>query len=195
MLLGFGFKDIEIAYIGPGYERYEGKTVHQIAQSEHMSDFDAYLMLCELSNFKGRVNMGPYTTNDIIHDFERNPNCLYITDAWVEEHGVQNPVLYDCFPRFLRDSLLGLGDTLPNTIRRMTGATADRFQIPERGYLREGYYADLTVFDEAALKNGVPAQGSAFGIDKLFINGKLVLDGGSLDTEALKTSGRAIPVI
>ena len=194
-LLGFGFDDIEIAYIGPGYEHYEGKTVHQIAQEEHMSDFDAYLMLCEVSNFKGRVNMGPYTTEEIIHDFERNPNCLYITDAWVEEHGVQNPVLFDCFPRFLRDSLLGLGDTLPATIRRMTGATADRFQIPERGYLREGCYADLTVFDEEALKNGVPAQGRSFGIEKLFINGALVMDGERLDTEALKTSGRAIPIL
>ena len=35
----------------------------------------------------------------------------------------------------------------------MTGATDDRFQIPERGYLREDYFADLTVFDEGALKN------------------------------------------
>ena len=28
LLLGFDFRDIEIAYIGPGYEEYEGKTVH-----------------------------------------------------------------------------------------------------------------------------------------------------------------------
>lgn len=76
----------------------------------------------------------------------------------------------------------------------MTGATADCFQIPERGYLREGYFADLTVFDEDALKAGVPGQGKAFGIDKLFINGALVMDGDRLDTETLKTVGRAIPV-
>ena len=193
-LLGFGFNDIEIAYIGPGYERYEGKSVHQIAQEEHASDFDTYLKLCELSHFQGRVNMGPYTTNEIIHDFEKNPHCLYITDAWVEEHGIQNPVLHDCFPRFLRDSLLGLGDTMPRTIRRMTGAAADRFSIPERGYLREGYYADLTVFNEEKLKSGVPGQGKSFGIEKLFINGSLVLDQDRLDHGALQTSGRAIAV-
>lgn len=193
-LLGFGFKDIEIAYIGEGYEKYEGKTVHEIAKEENMSDLDAYLMLCEKSNFNGRVNMGPYTTNEIIHDFERNPNCLFITDAWVEEHGVQNPVLADCFPRFLRDSLLGFGDTLPATIRKMTGATADRFAIPERGYLKEGYFADITVFDEDAVKNGKPGSGSAFGIEKLFINGNLVLNDNELDAETLKTCGRAIPI-
>ena len=59
LLLGFGFKDIEIAYIGEGYEKYEGKSVHQIAKEEGMSDLAAYLMLCEKSNFQGRVNMGP----------------------------------------------------------------------------------------------------------------------------------------
>ena len=195
LLLGFGFRDIQIAYIGPGYEKYEGKTVHEIAKMEGMSDLKAYLMLCEKSGFVGRVNMGPYSTPEIISEFEHDENCLYMTDAWVEARGVQNPAIYDCYPKFLRDSLRGTGDTLPNTIRRMTGAIADRFMIRERGYLKEGYYADLTVFDEDALKNGVPDQEKAFGIEKVFINGRLVMDSGRLDEEALKTSGRAIPVL
>ena len=193
-LLGFGFRDIVVAYIGPGYEHYEGKSVHQIAREEGLSDLQAYLKLCQLSDFRGRVNMGPYSTPEIIRDFERNEHCLYMTDAWVEPHGVQNPALYDCYPKFLRDALLGTGDTLPNTIRRMTGAIADRYGIPQRGYLREGYYADLTVFDEDALKAGVPDQEKPFGIEKVFINGRLVLDGDTLDREALKSAGRAIRI-
>ncbi|MCR5089255.1 MAG: amidohydrolase family protein [Oscillospiraceae bacterium] len=194
LLLGFGFKDIVVAYIGPGYERFEGKSVHQIAREEGMSDLDAYLMLCEVSKFRGRVNMGPYSTPEIISDFEHNENCLYMTDAWVEDHGVQNPAVYDCYPKFLRDSLLGTGDTLPRTIRRMTGATADRFMLPQRGYLKEGYYADLTVFDEDAIRRATPDRQQSFGIEKLFINGRLVLDGDRLDEQALKTSGRAIRI-
>ena len=195
LLLGFGFKDIQVAYLGPGLEHYEGKSVHEIAAEEGASDLKTYLKLCELSDFRGRVNMGPYSTPEIISEFERNPLCLYMTDAWVEDHGVQNPALADCFPKFLRDSLRGTGDTLPATIRRMTGATADRFMLPDRGYLREGCYADLTVFDEEALRNGVPDRGSSFGIEKVFINGTPVLDGDSLDASALKTTGRAIPVM
>ena len=194
-LLGFGLRDIVVAYIGPGYERFEGKSVHRIAQEEGITDMDAYLMLCEKSNFKGRVNMGPYSTPEIISEFERNERCLYMTDAWVEDHGVQNPAIYDCYPKFLRDSLRGTGDTMPNTIRRMSGAIADRFMIPQRGYLREGYYADLTVFDEDAIMKATPDQQRPFGIEKLFINGRLVLDGGRLDEEALKTSGKAIPIL
>ena len=194
MLLGFGFNDIQIAYIGPGYEKYEGKSVHQIAKEEGMSDLNAYLMLCEISNFKGRVNMGPYSKPEVISEFEHNEHCLYMTDAWVEEHGIQNPALYDCFPKFLRDSLLGTGDTLPSTIRRMTGATADRFMLKERGYLKEGYYADLTVFDEDEIRNAQPDQEKPFGIKAVFINGCPVLENGVMDEQALKTTGMSLRV-
>ena len=195
LLLGFGFKDIVVAYIGKGYERFEGKSVHQIAKEEGMSDLDAYLMLCEVSNFKGRVNMGPYSTPEIISEFEHNEHCLYMTDAWVEDYGVQNPAIYDCYPKFLRDALLGTGDTLPNTIRRMSGAIADRFMLPERGYLKEGYFADLTVFDEGAIRKSIPDQEKSFGIEKVFINGQLVLDADRLNKEILKTSGKAIRIL
>ena len=192
LLLGFGFKDIEIAYIGEGYEKYEGKSVHQIAKEEGISDLAAYLMLCEKSNFQGRVNMGPYTTPEIISQFEKDPRCLYMTDAWVEDHGVQNPAIYDCFPKFLRDALLGTGDSIEKTVQRMTGATADRFNLRERGYIRPGYYADLTVFCEEELKNAIPDQKKSFGIRRVWINGKAVLDEETLNQELAKTCGKAI---
>ena len=191
-LLGFDWNDIQIAYIGPGYEQYEGKTVAQIAKEMGKSNVDAYLDLCEMSDFKGRVNMGPYSTPEIVSDLSKDEVCLYMTDAWVEEHGIQNPAIYDCFPKFLKFSLCGTGDTMPRTIRKMTGAVADRFSISGRGYVKSGYYADLTVFDEESLKNGVPDQGQPFGIEKVFINGRLVLDGERLDAQALRSTGRAL---
>ena len=192
LLLGFGFDDIQIAYIGPGYESYEGKTVHQIANEAGMNDLDAYLMLCEQSLFAGRVNMGPYSTPQIVSDLSRHDNVLYMTDAWVEQNGVQNPAIYDCFPKFLHLSLTGKGDTMPRAIRKMTGAVADRFSIPKRGYVKPGYFADLTVFDEDALKNGVPDQSRAFGIERVYVNGRLVLEGERLDEAAFANAGRAM---
>lgn len=194
LLLGFDFNDIQIAYIGEGYESYEGKTVHQIAKERRMSDLDAYLMLCEQSNFGGRVNMGPYSTPGIITALAKHDHSLYMTDAWVEEHGVQNPAIYDCFPKFLHLSLNGRGDTMPRAIRKMTGAVADRFSIAERGYIRPGYFADLTVFDEQALKNGKPDQSKPFGIDRVYVNGKLVLNGSALDESVFSRAGRALRV-
>ncbi len=193
LLLGFGFNDIQVAYVGEGYEKYQGKTVHEIAKEEGLSDLKAYLMLCEKSDFKGRVNMGPYTTPEIIHEFERRDDCLYMTDAWIEEKGVQNPSCYNCYPKFLRDSLSGLGDSLENTVRKMTGAIADRFALAKRGYVKEGYFADLTIFDERELKNSSEQQ-KTFGIKAVYVNGQLVLDGENLQTDVVRNAGKAIKV-
>lgn len=191
-LLGFGWDDIQIAYIGPGYEKYEGKTVAQIAKEMGKSCLDAYLDLCEFSDFKGRVNMGPYSTPEIISALSKDDRCLYMTDAWVENHGVQNPAIYDCFPKFLKFSLDGTGDTMSATIRKMTGGVADRFSIKDRGYIKPGYYADITVFNEEKLRNGQPDQEKSFGIEKVYINGVNVLDDEILDAEAIKHSGKAM---
>ncbi|NLL63417.1 MAG: amidohydrolase family protein [Ruminococcaceae bacterium] len=193
-LLGFGFNDIVIAYIGKGYEKYEGKTISEAAKMDGISNLDMYLNLCEYSDFKGRVNMGPYSTPEIIKEFSHNDNCLYMTDAWVEDFGVQNPAIYDCFSKFLRDSLIGIGDTMQKTIRKMSGATADRFMIKDRGYLIPNYFADITIFNEDELKKATPDQEKSFGIEKVFINGKLVLDNNKIDKTVCKTSGRAISV-
>ena len=193
ILLGFGFKDIKVAYIGEGHEKYEGKTVHESAKEEGLSDLKAYLMLCEKSNFKGRVNMGPYTTTEIIHEFEKRDDCLYMTDAWIEEQGIQNPSCYNCYPKFLRDAMLGYGDTLEKTIRKMTGATADRFALPNRGYIKPGYFADLTIFDENEIKNSTEMH-DTFGIKSVYVNGVALLEGDNLNTSTGKTAGKAIRV-
>lgn len=138
--------------------------------------------------------MGPYSTPEIVSELSKDDRCLYMTDAWVEDHGIQNPAIYDCFPKFLKFSLCGSGDTMPNTVRKMSGAVADRFSIKDRGLIKPGFYADLAVFDETRLRNGQPDQEQSFGIEMVYINGIKVLDGDVLDKEAIKRSGRAIRV-
>ena len=194
ILLGFGWDDIQIAYIGPGHEQYEGKSVAQIAKEVGKSCLDAYLDLCEMSGFKGRINMGPYSTPEIVSELSKDDRCLYMTDAWVEDHGIQNPAIYDCFPKFLKYSLNGTGDTMPETIKKMTGAVADRFSIKNRGKIKPGYYADITVFDENKIRGGLEDMNQSFGIEQVYINGVKVLDGDVLDTEAITHSGRALRV-
>ena len=191
-LLGFTMDDILIADLGEGNERFAGKTVHQIAEELGKGDLDTYLELCERSDFKGRVNMGSYSTPEIVSALSKEDPVLYMTDAWVEDRGIQNPAIYDCFPKFLHLSLNGSGDTMPRTIRKMTGAVADRFGIPERGYIKSGYFADLTVFQEEALKSAKPDQGKSFGIERVFINGRQVLYDGLLNEPALRCAGRAM---
>ena len=88
--------------------------------------------------------------------------------------------------------VLKSGSSMPNTIRKMTGAVADRFSIKERGYIKPGYYADMTVFDESRLRDGMPDQDASFGIEQVYINGIKVLDGNAIDAEAIKHSGKAM---
>ena len=38
--------------------------------------------------------------------------------------------------------------------------------LPQRGYLKEGYFADLTVFNEEEIRRAVPDQERSFGIEK-----------------------------
>ena len=66
--------------------------------------------------------------------------------------------------------------------------------IHNRGYLKEGYFADLTIFDEEEIKKAIPNQTKSFGIKKVFINGKLILDDEQLLDE-YKNYGKDIPII
>ena len=82
---------------------------------------------------------------------------------------------------------------MQNTIRKMTGAIADRFSLPQRGYLKTGYFADLTIFDENEIKNSTEQQ-KPFGIKSVYVNGKKVLDDQTLVEDTVKTTGMAIRV-
>jgi N-acyl-D-aspartate/D-glutamate deacylase len=149
-------------------------------------------MLCDLSKNAGRINQYRYSTEEIIQKLSREPNVLYMTDAWIEKKGVQNPAAYDCFPKFLKRALEGRGESMPLAIRKMSGAVADRFMLADRGYLRPGCYADVTVFDEAALRAGKPNLFDAFGVTGVFINGKEVLKDSIAQEQALRFAGKAM---
>ena len=53
---------------------------------------------------------------------------------------------------------------------------------------------DELVENEETLRTATPDRETSFGIEKVFINGQMVLDGEQLETEALKTSGRDVQV-
>jgi N-acyl-D-amino-acid deacylase len=63
----------------------------------------------------------------------------------------------------------------------MTGLSAEKFGLADRGVIREGAYADLTLFDPATIVDRAtfedPAQPAA-GIAMVMVNGVPVLDAG-----------------
>lgn len=69
--------------------------------------------------------------------------------------------------------------SLEEIIRRMTSLAAQKFQLKDRGLLKEGMAADIVVFDEATVTDKAtfenPHQFSA-GFKYVLVNGRLVLE-------------------
>jgi N-acyl-D-amino-acid deacylase len=65
-----------------------------------------------------------------------------------EGQNTTHPRVYGAFPKKMRDMALD-GDVIsvPFTVRSFTGLAADWMRFPDRGYLREGYRADVVVID------------------------------------------------
>ena len=82
--------------------------------------------------------------------------------------------------------------TLEQAIHKMTGMPAERVGLRDRGLLREGYYADLTMFDPKRVMDRAtfetPNQYPA-GITYVIVNGQISVDDGKR-TSAL--AGRAL---
>ncbi len=130
--LGLNWSDLTVAYIGPEYKKYEGRTIAQIAEDEGISPFDEYIKLVDLSNAQGNMYINKYYSDELINTMMNDDLSIFMTDAWVEEHGTQNGSTFQCFPYFLVRAKKN-GMPIEKVVRKMTGATADRVIIPARG--------------------------------------------------------------
>jgi len=111
-----------------------------------------------------------------------------------------HPRQWGTFPNVLRtmvreQQLL----SLEAAIHKMTGLAADQYGIAQRGLLREGYHADLVLFDPATVTDvatfSAPVQASQ-GIHAVWVNGKPVWDGERTSTQRpgqVLTPGDALP--
>ena len=177
-VLGIDWDDMVVAYISDEHPEYEGKTIPQAAAEEGLSNLDMYLKLVDLSHRAGSIYLGKYYNDEIVRRLMEDEMSVFMTDAWVEEKGLQNIAAFQTFPQFF---LLGRrwGIPMETIVRKMTGATADRYGIPERGYLRPGCKADLTVlnFDELQVDESKP-DFCPRGIRHVYVNGQPVLFDG-----------------
>jgi N-acyl-D-amino-acid deacylase len=88
-----------------------------------------------------------------------------------------HPRLWGAFPRVLGHYSRDLGlFPLAEAIHKMTGLSASRFGLRDRGLVREGHWADLVLFDPATVIDratfDAPLQAAA-GIEGVWVNGAL----------------------
>ncbi len=120
-------------------------------------------------------------------DVERimqHPVTAIGSDGGVSVFGesVPHPREYGTFARVLARYVRERGVlTLEEAVRKMSGATAQRLGLQDRGVLREGLFADIAVFDSATIQDRAtfaePHQ-YAEGIAYVLVNGTLVVDDG-----------------
>ena len=147
-----------------------GKTLAEIAKAWDVSQLEAAKRL--------------HPAGAIYHSISEDDMRAILQHAatMIGSDGLPNdplphPRLWGTFPRVLGRYCRELGlFPLGEAIRKMTSLPAQRFGLAKRGWIREGYYADLVLFDPATVRDLAtfddPVQQSV-GIDAVWVNGSL----------------------
>jgi N-acyl-D-amino-acid deacylase len=177
-----------VGFEKPVNKQYVGKRLLEIAtmRNQHWIDAAMDLLLSEEQRI-GTIYFKMSEENLVLQ--LRQPWIKISTDAggydplWGIPQGPTHPRTYGTFPRVLGKYVREEGVLpLEDAIRKMTSAVADRLGLRNRGLLREGYYADVVLFDPATVSDRATFAEShqlSVGISDVWINGVPVLAKGS----------------
>jgi N-acyl-D-amino-acid deacylase len=179
--------DIRVSGVGSEKNKHmEGKNLFELAEAADKPMVDA---VCDLLVEEDlNVSMILFIADeDDVQAILKHPLQMPCTDGLLG--GKPHPRLYGTFPRILGHYCRELGILdLPEAIRKMTAAPADRLGFSNRGILRSGMKADITVFDPKTVIDtstyDEPRQYPK-GIQHVFVNGRhVVRDGHMTDVRA-----------
>ena len=171
------------------YAPYRGMFMDEIMAARGMNVAELYTDLYRKTNGFARVYFYVEQEERTIPLQMTHPRALYMTDACYIDGCHQNQCAYNAMPKFLRIARETGNQSLEETVAKMTGRSADRFDLRGRGYLREGCYADVVVFDYDNLRDtSTPEkpESEPVGIEHVFVNGSHILDQGKLDDGSRK---------
>ncbi len=125
--------------------------------------------------------------------FLRHPGTMIGSDG-LPNDPLPHPRLWGTFPRVLgrycrEQNLFSIGEA----VRKMTSLPAQRFGLEDRGWVREGYFADLVLFDPATVRDVATFEDPArisVGIEAVWVNGTLSY---REETSTGQRAGRFLP--
>jgi N-acyl-D-amino-acid deacylase len=189
MLEVAGMKGIYISKVKTKkWQGIEGKNIPDIQKERGYSD-GLDLIFDMLLDERCGVDM---TIEDIgeedIRRIMKHPFTMFGTDGWgvsptgVLSHGKPHPRFYGTYPRILgryvkEEKVL----TLQEAIHKMTSLPARKIGLKDRGIIREGFWADIVIFDpETIIDKATYNDPHQFpeGIHYVIVNGIVVVENG-----------------
>jgi N-acyl-D-amino-acid deacylase len=161
----------------------EGKTVSEIAQTKHM---DAFELVFDLLIDDAAISVVCFLMcEDDVCTVLRHPVSMIGTDGWavapygVLGKGMPHPRSYGTFPRvlgkYVREERILM---LENAIRKMTSLPAQKLGLRDRGIIREGMRADITIFNPETITDRATYQNPhqyPDGVEYVIVNGKIAV--------------------
>jgi dipeptidyl aminopeptidase/acylaminoacyl peptidase/N-acyl-D-aspartate/D-glutamate deacylase len=160
---------------------WQGKDLVTIAEAEKKPVLDVVLDILK----QGGAQIVAFSmSEEDVRLIMKQPFVATASDGSSQVPGdtVPHPRSYGCFPRkigrfAIEEKLLRLEEA----IRSATGLPADILRLPDRGYLKKGFFADVVVFDPKQFRDRAtfdkPHQ-YATGVRYLFVNGQPVISEG-----------------
>jgi N-acyl-D-amino-acid deacylase len=184
---GIGFDQVFIATCKR--RELEGLNLAQIARQSGMAPAEVLMnLLLEEKCTVGMVSFSQSIEN--VSKVLAHPALMIGSDSIPlyegegDRPGKPHPRTYGTFPRVLgeyaRERRLFSMET---AVHKMTGMAATRLGLRERGVVQPGYFADLTVFDPATVKDeSTYAEPHRYptGIPYVLVNGAVVVDNGRM---------------
>jgi len=169
-------------------ESYQGKTLAELAQANGLSAVDMVIKLqMEGFNSPGGAILRGFSLSEIdVESYSAQTWVATASDASISlpTEGFVHPRFYGTFPRKIRHYALERGViSLEHAIRSSTSLPAQIMGLSDRGMLKEGFHADIVIFDLEEIRDTAtvfePHQ-HAEGIEYVFVNGTAVVENGEL---------------
>jgi len=157
-----------------------GKTISEYATIKKLDPFDAYIELLVLNKL-AVTDVCFSLCNEDLEFVMKDKLCMIGSDGIYQKgSSMTHPRAVGTFPRVLGRYVRERGLLeLPEAIMKMTSLTATTYNLSNKGLIKEGFDADLVLFNPAAIidqSSFVSPFESNLGIDYVIVNGKIAVD-------------------
>lgn len=177
-----------VSFSNPAYKKYEGKRMNQIIREMGISNpVDALFKILIDNAASVPTVYFHHSEEDMLYALKQpfvsiGSDGTAVATEGPLARGNPHPRYYGTFPRILgryvREQRV---ITMEEAIRKMTSANAAKVHIFDRGVLRPGMAADVTVFDPKTIVDKATFEQPhqyAVGVEYVIVNGDVVLDNG-----------------